>query len=92
MGTYNSSTYQPSVGEIFWVKTSWVGTLYAEDVVITFSDDTMARRIPLSDPKLKNGSPFYIELLQSGSVDVTVTVVCGYNHRIQTTTRTVTVK
>ncbi len=92
LGTYNSATYKPVVGEIFWVKTSWVGKLYAEDVEITFSDDTMARHIPLSDPNLKNGSPFYIELLGSGTFTVYVSIVCGYNHRTQTTSRTVTVK
>lgn len=92
LGIYNSTTYKPSVGEIFWVKTSWVGKLYADDVSITFDDDTLARRIPLTDPKLKNGSPFYIELLGTGTVTVYVSVVCGYDHHTQTISKTVTVK
>ena len=92
LGIYNSSTYQPSIGEIYWVKTSWVGVLYAEDVEITFSDDTLARCIPLTDPNLKNGSPFYIELLDSGTLTIYVSVVCGYNHRTQTISKTITVK
>lgn len=92
LGIFNSPTYQPVVGEIYWLKVSWVGVLYAEEVEMSFSDDTMARRIPLTDPKLKHGSPFYLEWLASGTCTITCTVVCGYNRRVQTVNFTVTVK
>ena len=92
LGIYNSTTYQPSVNEIYWAKTSWVGKLYNDKTTITFDDDTKARHIPATNPNLKNGSPFYFEILSSGSLTFTVNVVCGYNHRTQTISRTITVK
>lgn len=91
LGNYNSATYVPTVGKVLWIKTSWVGKLYPEDVQITFDDDTMAERILLTDPKLKNGSPFYVRLLAAGTVTVTVSVVSGYNRRTQTVSRTFSV-
>lgn len=92
LGIYNSSTYKPSIGEMYWVKTSWAGKLYAEGVEITFSDDTLARHIPLTDSNIKNGSPFYIELLGSGTLTIYVSVVCGYNRVTKTVSKTITVQ
>ncbi len=91
LGIYNNPSYKPSVNEIYWVKTSWVGTLYNSECTITFDDDTKARHIPITDPNLKRESPFYAELLKTGNVTITVNVVCGYNHRTQTITNTITV-
>jgi hypothetical protein len=91
LGIFNSTTYKPTVGEIFWVKVSWVGKLYPEAVGISFSDDSMARRILLTDPNLKHGSPFYIELLTSGTLTVTCTVVSGYNRTVHTIQHTITI-
>ena len=84
--------YQPVVGEFFWIKTSWVGILHPELCSMSFSDNTLARHIPVTDPNLKNGSPFYVELLAAGSVTVTVNVVCGYNRRAQTIQKTITIQ
>ena len=92
LGIFNSPTYKPVVGEIYWLKVSWVGVLHAEKVEMSFSDNTMARHIPLTDPKLKHGSPFYLEWLSAGTCTITCTVVSGYNRQVQTINFTVTVK
>lgn len=89
LGIFNNPTYKATVGEIFWVKVSWVGKLYPELVTMTFSGDTLARRIPLNDSNLKHGSPFYIELLDSGSLTITCTVVSGYNRVVHTVQHTI---
>ena len=89
LGIFNNPTYKPSVGEAFWLKVSWVGKLYPEQVTMSFSDNTLARRIPLDDPLLTNGSPFYIELLGSGSLTVTCTVISGYNRVAHTVQHTI---
>ena len=92
MGIFNSPTWKPKVGEFYWFKVSWVGKVHPELVEMTFSDDTLARHIPLSDPNLKNGSPFYIELLGAGSLTITCTVVAGYNRQtIKTVSNTITI-
>ena len=92
LGIFNNPTYKPAVGEAFWLKVSWVGKLYPEQVTMTFSDDSMARRISLDDPLLTNGSPFYIELLSSGTFTVTCNVTCGYDRHVQTIQHTITIK
>ena len=91
LGNYNNPTYKPYVGEFFWFKVSWVGVLHPEQVVITFSDDTIGRHVPLTDTNLKNGSPFYIEWLTTGTVTVTATVVSGYNRQSQTIQKSITI-
>jgi len=92
MGIFNSPSWKPKVGEFYWFKVSWVGKVHPELVQMTFSDDTLARHIPLSDPNLKNGSPFYIELLGAGSLTITCTVVVGYNRQtIKTVSNTITI-
>ena len=92
LGNFNNPTWVPKSGDIFWLKTTWVGKLYPEQVTMTFSDDTLVRRVPLSDPNLKNGSPFYLELLAAGTVTVTCTVISGYNRTSQTIQHTITIK
>lgn len=94
LGIFNSKTYKPAVGEKYWVKTSWVGKLYPDECNITFSDNSKAVRILPSDPNLKfqNEFPFYVELLATGTLTITVTVVCGYNHRTQTIQNTITIQ
>lgn len=91
LGIFNNPTYKPSVGEAFWLKVSWVGKLYPEQVAMSFSDNTLARRIPLDDPLLTNGSPFYIELLGSGTLTITCTVVSGYNRTVHSIQHTITI-
>ena len=91
LGVFNNPTYKPSVGEVFWLKTTWVGKLYPELVTMTFSDNTLARRIPLDDPLLMNGSPFYIELLGSGSLTITCSITSGYNRAVHTVQHTITI-
>ena len=91
LGIFNSPTYKPSVGEEYWLKVAWVGTLHAEQVTMTFSDSSMARHIPVTDPNLQHGSPFYLEWLASGTCTVTCTVVSGYNRAVHTIDFTVTV-
>ncbi len=88
LGIFNSPTYKPTVGEFYWLKVAWVGKLYPDQVQMTFNDDTLARRVPLDYPDLMNGSPFYLEILASGTLTITCTVVSGYNrlsHSIQFT-------
>ena len=92
LGTFNNPTYEPKAGEYFWLKVAWVGKLYPEQVRIAISDDTLARRVPLSDPNVVNGSPFYLELLAAGTVTFTCTVVSGYNRTSHTISRTFTIK
>ena len=91
LGTFNSPTYTPKVGEFFWFKVAWVGKLYPEQVQIAVSDDTLARRVPLTDSNLVNGSPFYLELLSPGTVTFTCTMVSGYNRVSHTISRTFTI-
>ena len=91
LGIFNNPTYKPSVGEVFWLKTAWVGKLYPELVTMTFSDNTLARRIPLDDPNLMFGSPFYIELLGSGSLTITCTITSGYNRAVHSIQHTITI-
>lgn len=91
LGIFNGTTYKPSVGEIYWVKVSWVGKLHPSECSITFSDNSLARYIPSSDPNLLHESPFYVELLGSGSLTYTAYVSCGYDHRVQTIQKTITI-
>ena len=91
LGIFNNPTYKPSVNEFFWLKVAWVGKLYPEQVTMTFSDDTLARRIPITDENLLHGSPFYIQLLGSGTLTVTCTVVSGYNRAVHTVQHTITI-
>ena len=94
LGNFNKpeSQYQPVVGEFYWLKISWVGKLHPELCSMTFSDNTLARHIPVTDPQLYNQSPFYVELLAAGSVTMTANIVCGYNRRVQTIQKTVTIQ
>lgn len=92
LGTFNSKSWTPAVGEFFWFKVAWVGKLYPEQVQITLSDDTLARVIPYTDPNLYSGSPFYLELLAPGTVTFTCTLVSGYNRVSRTISRTFTIK
>ncbi len=92
LGIFNNPTYQPSVNEFFWLKVAWVGKLYPEQVTMTFSDNTLARHIDITDPDLLFGSPFYLQILGKGTLTITCTVVCGYNRRAQTIQHTITVK
>lgn len=91
-GNYNSSDYQPTVNEIYWVKTTGVGKLYKDQVTITFSDSTKARQIPYTNQYLKKGSPFYIELLAEGELTITVNMICGFDHRPYSVSKTINVK
>lgn len=88
-GVYNSKTYKPVVGEIWWFKVSWTGALHS--VNITLDDNTIGRRVSTTDPKLAHSSPFYIEWLSSGTVTLTAEVVCGYNRTTQTVQKTITI-
>lgn len=92
LGNYNSTTWTPVVGEIFWVKTSWVGKLHPSLCSITLSDSSLGRYIPYSDPNLLHESPFYVELLGSGTLTFTVTVTSGYNRVVHTVSNTITIK
>lgn len=92
LGIFNSPSYKPAVGEEYWLKVAWVGALHAEQVTMTFSDNSMARHIPVTDPNLQHGSPFYLEWLASGTCTITCTVVSGYNRVAHSINFTVTVK
>ena len=92
LGNYNNTAqYPPKANTVSWLKISFVGILYPEQVQITFGDPGHAERIPLDDPKLDNGSPFYIRWLTTGDITVYVTVVSGYNRQVHTLTKTFTV-
>lgn len=92
LGNFNNPDYKPSVNEFFWLKTAWVGKLYPELVSITFSDNALAKRIPIDDKNLMNGSPFYVQLLGTGTVTMTCTVISGYNRQPHTIVHDVVVK
>ena len=92
LGNYNNvSQYPPKANTVSWLKISFVGKLYPELVQITFGDSTHAERIPLDDPLLTNGSPFYVRWLTTGDVTVYVTVVSGYNRQVHTLTKVFTI-
>ena len=91
LGIFNNTTYKPSVNEFFWLKVAWVGKLYPEQVTMTFSDDTLARHIPITYENLLFGSPFYIQLLDKGTLTVTCSVVSGYNRVAQTIQHTIVI-
>ena len=86
LGNYNSPTWFPtadSTGNSYmWLKVCWVGKLYSVDI----QDTALTSYAPTGD------CLFYIQCLYAGTVDVTATVICGYNHRQYTITRTVTIK
>lgn len=76
LGIYNNYS-TGSVGAAYnWLKVSYVGKL--RSCTMTFDDPTIAEQIPVDDPNIKNGSPFYIRGLSAGTVTITVTVVSGY--------------
>ena len=92
-GIFNSATYKPKTGSLYWLKTSWVGVLFNDRCIITFSDNTFGTWIPTTDPDLYAKSPFYLRWgNKTGQVTVTVTVVCGYNRRTESTSRLITVQ
>ena len=84
LGNYNNPKYKPSVGSYLWLKTCWVGVLHSVDI-----DDSS----PLfTYDKDNENSPFYIYCEAAGTVDVTVEIECGYNHRTYTITKTITIQ
>lgn len=90
VGVYNSKTYKPVVGEFWWFKVSWTGALHSVD--ISLDDETMGRRVPVTDPKLAHESPFYIEWLSSGTVTITATIICGYSRVEHTISKTINIQ
>ena len=88
LGLYNNGA-SLSVGSVYWLKVAWTGELHS--CTMTFEPSGIARQIPLTDPNLKNGSPFYVEGLSSGDVLVTATLVVGYNRQSLTIQKTLTV-
>ena len=86
-GFYNNGTSFNS-GSVYWVKASWVGIL--RGCTMSF-DVPIAEQVTSADPKLKNGSPFYIKGLSSGTVVVTLNITCGYDKRVVTLSNTITI-
>lgn len=82
LGNYNNPSYKPKVGEYYWLKTSWVGKLYSVDID---NSSSLFTYTPTAN------SPFYIYCDALGTVDITVEIECGYNHRSYTITKTVTI-
>ena len=89
LGTFNDPAYAITAPSPYWFKVSWVGVLHS--CTMSFKGDNIGYQIPTDDPDLANQSPFYIQWTASGTVTVTATIVSGYNHRISTITRTITV-
>lgn len=89
LGIFNSPRYTPTVGSMLWVKVSWVGRL--DSCVLTSTDNTIGRPLPTTDPGLAHASPFYIECLAAGTIEVTATIVCGYNRQSKTITKEFTI-
>ncbi len=87
IGRYNNGT-SFSVGSVYWYKVSWTGKLHS--CVITF-DDPIAEQVPVDDPLVKNGSPFYIRGLSAGTTTATATLVIGYNHQTYTFSGEITI-
>ena len=80
LGIFNNPDYKPTVNSAYWVKVSWVGVLHSCN--ITISDSSMGTRIPLDDPLLINGSPFYIKWSNTpGTVTLNITLVVGYDRQ-----------
>lgn len=82
LGNYNNPSYSPTAGSYLWIKTCWVGTLYS----VSIADTALTRYAPSGE------CYFYVECLAAGTVDVTVSVTCGYNRRTYTITKTITIK
>lgn len=83
LGIYNN---YPTValGSTYWLKASWTGIL--RSCTMTF-DSPIAEQIPIDDPDLAHGSPFYVRALGTGTVNVTINIVSGYNSETHSLTR-----
>lgn len=83
LGIFNAgSSFGLNDGKPYLLKVSWIGAFHS--VSYSFSPTNIAQQLPTTDPNLKNGSPFYIEGLNPGTVTVTFTMVIGYQHLIKT--------
>lgn len=91
-GIFNNPTYEPTVGEYYWLKVAWVGKLHRDLVNITWTGEGNAERVPYTDSRLLNQSPFYLYLTGSGSITFTCTMQSGAERISHTTTFTVTIK
>lgn len=81
LGNYNSLKYIPKVGQPLWIKTCWVGILRS----VNIGDTEYVTYTPTDKSK------FYVHCDAAGTTDVVTTIVCGYNRRTYTTTKTVTI-
>ena len=97
LGLYNNGN-SFSAGGVYWLKVAGTGVLHSCTMTFTTvtpnpSDPsaTIAEQVPLTDPKLKNGSPFYIRGLNAGTVNVTATIVNRYNRQTVSITKQITV-
>lgn len=91
VGTYNKGTSFDK-NSVYWIKCSWVGAIHPELCTMSFTQ-AIATQVAYNDPKIRHGSPFYIMAGNtSGTFDVTVTIVAGYNRQFTyTITRTLTI-
>ena len=98
LGLYNGSS---SVGlnKVYWIKVAGTGVLHSctmtYEIINPAQDDPgtpIVEQVPLTDPDLMNGSPFYIKGKRKGKVKVTVHIVNRYNRQqVSITTPTLTV-
>jgi len=87
LGIYNNGTSFSS-GSVYWFKVAWVGKLHS--CTMTF-DNPIAEQVSTNDPNIKNGSPFYIRGLSSGTINVTAQLIMGYDRHVLTIQKTLTV-
>ena len=70
----------------YWFKVSWAG--YFHSCTMTFSP-AIAEQVVWDNTTSK--SPFYVRGLQAGDVEVTATLVVGYDHHSLQITKTLTI-
>ena len=86
LGNFNgTNTMKLSDAKPYWFKISWVGTFHS--AVFTFNRP-IAEQVEMSETVL---SPFYITPLEAGSVEVTATLVVGYNRQVLTIRKSFTI-
>lgn len=92
LGIFNNPTYNPTVGEYYWLKVAWVGKLYRALVDIQCSGVGTADHVPFTYPDLMNKSPFYMHLTGAGQITFTCTMQAGAERIPYSISFTVTIK
>ena len=87
LGMFNNGfSFNMNDEKPYWFKVAWAGEFHS--CTMTF-EPAIAEQVAWDNTICK--SPFYIRGLQTGSVEVTATIVCGYNRQTKTIKKTITI-